>query len=257
MSKQFTKQVTGNLPSRMLVLGVGALTLWLGGCTVGEDAVTVNPSPAADPSIPTQAFAKPTVPAKDPTKAIAQPGNKVAGLLQATEPSERARQVQRGISSGKDPFSSVPPLVSFKVPVAPLPATQSTGSSNSQPQVSRKPELPSRPSAKLPKPEMPSPIRSLPPLPDSSLARGIQITGVVVVAGVPQVIVQAPNEATSRYVQVGQRIANGQVLVKRVEMNSGSEPIVILEQNGVEVSRSIGGSEAQTTATLPTVRMLG
>lgn len=258
MSKRFTKQVTVNLPSRMLVLGAGALTLWLAGCTTGEDAATVNPSPAANPSTPAQAFAKPTVPAKDAEKAAdAQAGNKIAGLLQSTDPSERARQVQRGISSGKDPFSSVPPLVSFKVPMTPLSETKPTESPNSQPQVNQKPERPNRLSARLPKPETQSPIRPLPPLPDSSLARGIQITGVVVVGGVPQVIVQAPNEATSRYVEVGQRIANGQVLVKRVEMNSGSEPVVILEQNGVEVARLVGGSGTQPTATLLNVRLFG
>ncbi|MEP0919131.1 hypothetical protein NC981_20060 [Leptolyngbya sp. DQ-M1] len=257
MSKRFTKQVTGNLPSRMLILCVGAFTLWLSGCTTGEETATVNPSPAANPSTPAQAFAKPTVPAKDAAKLEgAQSGNKIAGLLQSTDPLERAKQVQRGISSGKDPFSSVPPLVSFKVPVAPPSTAQPTGSTPTpQPPVKSEPR--NRPTVTLPKPEPQSPIRPLPPLPDSSLAKGVQITGVVVVGGVPQVIVQAPNEATSRYVQVGQRIANGQVLIKRVEMNSGSEPIVILEQNGVEVARSVGGSGTQPTAALLTVRLFG
>jgi hypothetical protein len=54
------------------------------------------------------------------------------------------------------------------------------------------------------------------------------------------VIVRVPSEPTSRYVKVGQRLSNGQVLVKRVDLNSGGDPIVILEENGVEVAKSVG-----------------
>jgi len=38
---------------------------------------------------------------------------------------------------------------------------------------------------------------------------------------------------------VGQQLANGQVLV-RIEINEGGDPIVILEQYGIEVSRAVG-----------------
>jgi hypothetical protein len=43
---------------------------------------------------------------------------------------------------------------------------------------------------------------------------------------------------------VGDRIANGQVLVKRIDVRPGSDPVVVLEQNGVEVTRfvSLSGS---------------
>jgi hypothetical protein len=85
----------------------------------------------------------------------------------------------------------------------------------------------------------------------------VQVTGVIVVGNTPQAIVQAPNEATSRYVQVGQRISNGQVLVKRIEMNNGSDPIVIFEQNGVEVARTVGSPATPTTPdTKPTAMIL-
>jgi hypothetical protein len=63
---------------------------------------------------------------------------------------------------------------------------------------------------------------------------------VVQVGNSYQAIIKAPNEPTSRYVSVGQRLANGQVLVKRIEMNPGGDPIVILEENGIEVGRSVG-----------------
>jgi hypothetical protein len=68
----------------------------------------------------------------------------------------------------------------------------------------------------------------------------VEVTGVVQVGRETQIIVKAPDEAASRYVKVGQRLSNGQVLVKRVEMNEGAEPIVILEEKGIEVAKSIG-----------------
>jgi hypothetical protein len=74
------------------------------------------------------------------------------------------------------------------------------------------------------------------------------VTGVAQVGNEMQAIVKAPNEPTSRYVRVGQRIANGQVLVKRIEMDGGVEPIVVLEENGVEVDRIVG-AKAPTQAT--------
>lgn len=249
MSKRSTEQFTARIPKGVLVLCAGALTIWMSGCTVGEDptVTSANPSPDASPSTPAQAFAKPTVPGKDKDKnvPIAKAGSKVPGLLQSTDPSERARQVQRGINgTGKDPFSSIPPIVSFKVPIK---MPEGSNQPSSSPSVGDRPVAKQSPVATRPNPAMTptklpekSPIKELPPLPDPTLAKAVQVTGVIVVAGVPQAIIQAPNEATSRYVQAGQRISNGQILVKRIEMNSGSEPIVILEQNGVEVARAVG-----------------
>ncbi|HTL88046.1 MAG TPA: hypothetical protein VL134_01505 [Leptolyngbya sp.] len=262
MSKRFTKQFAARIPRGTLVLCAGALTLWMSGCTTDEEAI-VSSSPASVAGTPVQSFTKPTVPAKE-----AKPSNKVAGLLQSTDPAERARQVQRGIgNTGKDPFSSVPPIVTFKVPVAPLEG-QGTGSSapsspaqvGNRPVVDKRPsqpKLPSIPTAALPKLIEKSPIAALPPIPDPTLAKAVQVTGVIVVGNTPQAIVQAPNEATSRYVQVGQRISNGQVLVKRIEMNNGSDPIVIFEQNGVEVARTVGSPATPTTPdTKPTAMIL-
>jgi hypothetical protein len=79
------------------------------------------------------------------------------------------------------------------------------------------------------------------------LARAVQVTGVVQVGDQVYAIVNAPNEPTSRYVQEGQRLAGGQVLVRRIEMNR-AEPVVILEQNGVEVVRAVGEGGAPVPA---------
>lgn len=84
-------------------------------------------------------------------------------------------------------------------------------------------------------------VSVLPPPVQPELARAVLVTGVVLIGQEPQAIIKVPNEPTSRYVQAGQRLANG-VLVKRIEMNEGSNPVVILEQYGMEVARTVGES---------------
>jgi hypothetical protein len=87
-------------------------------------------------------------------------------------------------------------------------------------------------------------IRDIPtapaPIPQPELARAIFVSGVSQVNGQTQVIIKLPNESFSRYVSVGERVMNGQVLVKRVQEFSGLAPVVILEEVGIEVSRKIG-----------------
>ena len=99
-----------------------------------------------------------------------------------------------------------------------------------------------------PTPPLPPPpkfVPDLPKLPEPTLAKGIEVTGVIEIAGVPQAILKAPNE-TARYVREGQRVSNGQVLVKRIEMNRGPNPVVILEQYGIEVARQVGEKPSTT-----------
>lgn len=108
------------------------------------------------------------------------------------------------------------------------------------------PPNPTQPNGGL-QPELP------PPPADTTLANNVVVMGVIQIGEQTQAIVQVPSEATSRYVQVGQTLSNGQVLVKRIELNAGAEPIVILEQYGVEISKAVGeqspSQEQQTTPT--------
>ncbi|GAX39385.1 hypothetical protein NIES4075_03410 [Tolypothrix sp. NIES-4075] len=98
----------------------------------------------------------------------------------------------------------------------------------------------------------PTLVSVLPPPVQPELARAVIVTGVVLIGQEPQAIIKVPNEPTSRYVQAGQRLANG-VLVKRIEMNEGSNPVVIFEQYGMEVARNVGESpiNAASPATTP------
>ena len=90
-----------------------------------------------------------------------------------------------------------------------------------------------------PPPQIPV-VPAPPPPPSTDLATGTEVSGVVKVGNETQVIVKVPNEPTSRYVKIGQRLSNGQVLVKRVDLKEGADPIVILEENGVEVAKAVG-----------------
>ncbi len=89
-----------------------------------------------------------------------------------------------------------------------------------------------------PKPVVVQPLT--PPPPSTDLAQAMEVTGILQVGNQTKIILKAPAEPTSRYVNVGQRVSNGQVLVKRVKFDTGGEPIVIFEQNGVEIAKSVG-----------------
>ncbi len=261
---------------------VGAFSVLVGGCTSEQSSSPpASPSPAA-----VQPFSKPLVSEKAGDKTANLSTARIPGLLQSTDPNERARQVQAGINvkkSQNDPFASLAPLITFKTPAGtsgtPVnpdeipPSGLGTGertASLPQPNLSPVPQTvgsrrptsqSSAPPARRPtarpttssipfRPSTPT-ISALPPLPEPTLARAVEVSGVVVVGGVAEAIVKAPNEATSRYVRAGQRLSNGQILVKRIEVNGGSDPVVILEQNGVEVSRAVG-DKASPAGTSPT-----
>jgi len=115
------------------------------------------------------------------------------------------------------------------------------GSSTQLPSLPKLPIVPTPPAWRDPNPP-PSPGArpGTPPPPSTDIAQAIEISGVVKVGNEIFVIAKAPSEATSRYVKVGQRIANGQVLIKRVVFKPGEDPVVILEENGVEVSKIVG-----------------
>jgi hypothetical protein len=113
------------------------------------------------------------------------------------------------------------------------------------------PALPAEPALALP-PLNSQPVAALPPLPVNigpalppegieppAVSETIQVTGVAQLGNSVQVIVQLPGGQT-RYVAVGDLIANGQVLVKRVERLGTGDPIVILEEEGVEYDRAVG-----------------
>lgn len=108
-----------------------------------------------------------------------------------------------------------------------------------KPQTLKPPVITNRPGGILPLPPLATGPRELPQLQEPTLAKTIEVTGVVDAGGVPSAIVKVPNEP-ARSVREGERLLNGQVLVKRIEVNSGPTPTVVLEQYGQEVARQVG-----------------
>jgi hypothetical protein len=81
----------------------------------------------------------------------------------------------------------------------------------------------------------------LPELPRPAVAETVLVTGVMTIGNENFAVVQTTSG--SQYVRAGQRVANGQVLVKRIDMR-GQNPIVVFEENGIEVSRPVGAPPA-------------
>ncbi|NJL22451.1 MAG: hypothetical protein HC895_19210 [Leptolyngbyaceae cyanobacterium SM1_3_5] len=163
-----------------------------------------------------------------------------------------------------DPFALIPTTPTVEIspgaasrPVPQLPnlPNRSTpvnrGTTADRPATRPTRQAPANPGSLAPIPDLVpnNPIAAAPLAPQPTLAQAVKVTGVVQIGNTLHAIVSAPNEPSSRYVRAGQRLSNGQVLVKRIEVNRGSEPIVVLEQNGVEVQTAVGeGGSAPTAA---------
>ncbi|MBD2547025.1 hypothetical protein [Planktothricoides raciborskii] len=187
-------------------------------------------------------------PAGNGRGVISPAGN---GAVPSRPPTPRTVALPQLQARGVPDLPGLPTPIGPKLPPAPKgePIAQIPPSAQAPRGVPDLPKLPTPIGPKLP----PEPVAqapqappSPPPPPDTKLADATEVTGVIEVGNQIQIIAKAPNEPSSRYIKVGQKIANGQVTVKRVEKKDG-EPIVILEQNGVEVRKLIGEKVAIAT----------
>ena len=80
------------------------------------------------------------------------------------------------------------------------------------------------------------------PAPSTELASAVEIKGVMQVGRKLSAIVKESDGKASRYVSAGEYIANGAVLVKRIQVADNQQPLVILEQNGVEVIKPVSNT---------------
>mgnify|MGYP005840061477 CR=1 FL=1 len=237
------------------VTSLSVVTLLLVSCT-GENKVTTAPSP--EPSV-AQAPVAPNPPSNHSETIAANPN-----LQPSTNPATLK------IATGRsNPFQTVvvPPI---KLPVAgeTAPQPKAPQPNNPQPKAPQptnpqpKAPQPNNPQPKAPQPNNPQPKPKtsevetelssqqettaqnppLPPPPSTDLADAVQVNGVMQVGGRVNAIVKEPNEKTSRYVSVGEYLSQGKVLVKRIELDGNAEPQVILEQNGVEVIKSVSSN---------------
>ncbi|MEB3210351.1 MAG: hypothetical protein VKL39_03325 [Leptolyngbyaceae bacterium] len=191
------------------------------------------------PEVPGQASPDATAPAEGEEGAVAEGETGPDGILPLdlipyTDPDVRAAQVD---AERADPFQLLP-----TAPVVSIPEEErrpSPGPGQGPGELAPIPEL---------VPIGPPPA---PPPPVPEIARAIVVTGVVQLGNVPYAIVDAPNEPHGRYVREGQLLSNGAVLVKRINMNPGGDPVVIFEQFGIEVATAVGAGgppQEDTTA---------
>lgn len=253
--------------SKILIAAI--ITVAIAGCATEDtpQAENPNPTPTAAPvakaPVKAESFSNPVVSPNASVKVASTTPN----LIQLTNGTERVNIVTQG---RLDPFAqiigqpiagmsastpartvpSLPPLPPGARPQGVNPKNKVTSATNKTKLIAKAPRVPSLMPV-LPKvlPQVvpnPTLVSVLPPPAQPDLARAVVVTGVVIVGKEPQAIIKIPDEIASRYVQAGQRLANG-LLVKRIEMNAGSNPIVILEQYGIEVARMVG--EAPVGAT--------
>ncbi|WP_309245598.1 hypothetical protein [Desmonostoc muscorum] len=262
---------------RNLTITIAAiLSLAIAGCASEDAPQAIDPTPIpkiAKKSQPTvQSFKNPVVPAKQ----VSQVSSASLNLIQSTNATERARVLV--VSKNRtDPFGEIfgqtgagvsktigrPVPVLPKLPTASTPGRKLPTSSialnqkkNNIAAVPKPKKVNTTLTSVLPKvlPQVvpnPTLVSVLPPTPQPELAKAVVVTGVVLITKEPQAIIKVPDEPTSRYVQAGQRLANG-VLVKRIEMNGGSNPIVILEQYGIEVAKMVGEGPVNSTPSAST-----
>lgn len=239
---------------RQLWLGILGIVTLLIGCS-GESGDKQAQSGAMQTPTPTaQTFSTPLINAS--AKPIARP---VPGLLQPTNAATRIPSI---VTGRRDPFAIVPgsqpPIIissrsiSSKVAVAPLPRNVNKLPAQPIPLPGIVPSLSLPPIAVGASPNSlpnlsPMPPGSLPPVaipvaPPSrtSIADAIAVNGVVQVGGKWTVIVKEPSAVSSRYVAVGEYLENGKVLVKKIVAAGSADPVVVLQQNGVEIRKSLG-----------------
>ncbi len=193
-----------------------------------------------------------------PSPTVTTPSSPATSqLVKNTQAEARIAQLEVG---RYDPFSGVVARRQPPAPAAPQPApaapspspTAPTEQPSALPQptatqpapipvVAANPVNPTQAAGTLPSVLVPSQST---PAEATPIASRIEISGVVQVDNRTVVIVSVPNEATSRYVGEGEMLANGQVRVKRIEAAPNQEPLVILEQNGQEFSRTVGSSSS-------------
>ncbi|MBW4645875.1 MAG: hypothetical protein KME23_23290 [Goleter apudmare HA4340-LM2] len=264
------------------IAGAAILILAIAGCASESTPEATIPSPEATNPSPNaalvkkspqtiQSFNNPVVAAKN----VSQVPSKSPNLIQPTNATERADVVLKGRN---DPFAQIIGQTVIEVPdsnakpvpnLPPLPIAKAktvagklsqrsavisgtlkaTQRSASLPATRVLPAgpIPILPSALPPVVPSPNLVSLLPQSAQPDLAKAVVVSGVVLLGNKLQAIIKVPNEPTSRYVQAGQRLANG-LLIKRIEMNEGSNPVVIVEQYGIEVARMVGDAPSATDA---------
>ncbi len=201
------------------------------------DATTTTAAPKVADTSSQQAFKTPFV-----------GGQKAQDLSPVTDKQARVQELEKKIGvdakQSRDPFTSTV--------INPVPKLETL--------LAKPKEPPKLKAAVVVRTSNTKKVLPPPPPPDTRAAQATQVTGTVEISGKLYAILTPADNPTSRSVQVGEFISNG-VQVKRIDTNS-EPPIVVLQQNGVEVFRAVGqvvtvSTDATTTqSTQPTETLI-
>lgn len=222
------------------VAGFGAIALLTIGCSSNA---TKTQAPTTQQQVASQPKPSPAA-VKSPELLPVPPD-----LLPPVNVPERVSQT---VGSQDDPFSQTPVLPA-KEAALPAEPTQAKKNTATQPKQSKQkaPAQASRNSPQVETTQNSTATASNPPArktsvkpapPTADLANAVVVSGIVQVQGRVSAIVIAPNEPTTRTVSVGDSLSGGQVRVKQIVLQG--DPVVILEQNGVQVTKPVSGSVA-------------
>ena len=257
--------LTGCLPSQQTQAPSIAL-----GDPAAENALK-NPTPQdfPKPIISEVAFGNPVTSNANVPPLATVP---VKGLMQTTRPDDRTQKITPNF--GRDPFAALPatelqlpgltqfgtPKSRQTIPIRTKPAVKPFPKTALAPLRSQKPVAvppmpplprlrsitrPIAPSTILPTIPVPNTLPpasppSLPVVSPTDLADQVEITGVVQVGDRVMAIAKAPEETSARYVNPADRLSGGRVIVREIRL--GGSPVVVLEQNGQKVVKSIGAN---------------
>jgi hypothetical protein len=229
---------------------LGIITLSMQSCSQEKPQSTSPKNPSTPPSKSAQIPANlaletiPSTPAQAatstpvPTSQKGQSARQTAGLIPSTNPD---RRVQASLKGRKDPFAFVSMMAKIKMPEKK--ATEVAA------------KLPSKPNNLPAIPVQNTPVLE-PPRTEPTLANSVAVTGIIDIGGILKAIVKAPEEEASRYVEVGQYLSNGQILVKNIDTSDPLNPSVVLEQAGVRVSKKVGEAAQSTDGHLGNTQAL-
>ena len=219
----------------VLLALIGTLAFVSSGCSIFSkfadsqkelEENAVKPIPVRANSAQTQPQDSESEVISDLEEEEVEPLPEIAGLIPATNPDARVRSSVRGRN---DPFSIVTlnPRIQIEEKEEKRPATTNRTVND---------RVSNRANENDSELDLPLPEEVFEP----TLAQDVVISGMFEANGRTRLIVQAPEESSSRYVEVGQYLSNGQVLVKRIDKDHFPSPMIILEQSGVEVAKTIG-----------------
>lgn len=202
--------------------------------------ISCQPNRTPQGNVPSpQTFAKPVVPQKLETVTPI----KVPGMIPTTDHKTLLMPV--AVDSTRDPFAAPTLSTELQATVVSQKTIAATSSISAQPVIPLPQPVRSLPTPQTvsvrPLPAIPVALPPMPPVSQTNLADAIALTGVIQTGNQISAIIEDA-DGTSRSVQVGEKLANGAVTVKRINLNSGRDPSIVLIQNGVELIKTVGRS---------------